>query len=304
MADVSLAIIIVTYNSRHEIDACLSSLFADLGTRPAQVIVVDNASSDGTVEHIAAHWQAVTLLTQTTNRGFAAANNIGLDATASDAVLLLNPDTVVQSGATAALLAVLDAHSNVGVVGPMLLNADGSLQSSCRDFPSLFGDFIGMTELYRVGVVRRWLNHRMSALSDHCRARAVDWVSGACLLVRRVAIDAAGLMNEDFFMYSEELDWQYRMAQRGWLVWFEPAARIIHLGGASTAALSGQRVVWQYQSIWRFYRLYHNAAQRLALHWMIWTVTLPKIVFLALSSRGNAHRRELLRAFWQVLWLS
>ncbi len=130
------------------------------------------------------------------------------------------------------------------------------------------------------------------------------WLSGACLLVRRAAIDVVGQMDESFFMYSEELDWQYRMAQRGWLAWFEPAARITHLGGASTALLSGQRIVWQYQSIWRFYRLYRSAGQRLALHWIIWIATLPKIVFLALSSHGNAHRRELLRAFWQVLWLS
>ncbi len=167
MADVSLAVIIVTYNSRREIDTCLNSLFADLGTRPAQVIVVDNASSDGTVARVAAQWQQVLLLAQTTNRGFAAANNIGLATIASDAVLLLNPDTVVQPGAIAALLAALDTHPNAGVVGPMLLNADGSLQPSCRDFPSLFGDFIGMTELYRVGLARRMLSHRVGALSDY-----------------------------------------------------------------------------------------------------------------------------------------
>lgn len=304
MADVSLAIVVVTYNSRREIDACLSSLFTDLGTRTAQVIVVDNASSDGTAAHIAAHWHAVTLLAQTTNRGFAAANNIGIATTASDAVLLLNPDTVVQPGAIAAMLTALNTHLNAGVVGPMLLNADGSLQSSCRDFPSLFRDFIGMTELYRIGVVRRWLGRRMSALSNHCCARAVDWLSGACLLVRRAVVDTIGQMNEGFYMYSEELDWQYRMAQRGWLAWFEPAAHITHLGGASTAPLPGQRIVWQYQSIWRFYKLYRNTAQRLALHGIIWVATLPKIVFLVLSSHSNEHRRELLRAFWQVLWLS
>lgn len=302
MADVSLAAIIVTYNSRREVDACLSSLFADLGTRPAQVIVVDNASSDDTAAHIAARWPSVTLLAQTVNRGFAAANNIGLAA--ADVVLLLNPDTVVHPGALAALLAALAAHPNAGVAGPLLLNVDGSLQPSCRDFPSLFGDFIGMSELYRVGLARRVLSHRVGALSDHRRARAVDWLSGACLLVRRAAIDTVGQMDESFFMYSEELDWQYRMAQHGWLAWFEPAAQVTHLGGASTAPLSGQRIVWQYQSIWRFYRLYRNAGQRLALHWIIWIATLPKIVFLALSSRGNARRRELLRIFWQVLWLS
>ena len=304
MADASLAVIIVTYNSRREIGACLSSLFADLGARPAQVVVVDNASTDGTAEYLAEHWRQVTVLAQRENRGFAAANNFGLANTNANAALLLNPDTVVQPGALDALLATLAAHPDAGVVGPMLLNRDDSLQLSCRDFPTLFGDFIGMTELYRVGAVRRLFAQRLVSLTDHRVARYVDWLSGACLLVRRAAVDTVGLMDEGFFMYAEEMDWQYRMVRRGWRVWFEPSARVMHLGGASTAATSAQRIVWQYQSMWRFYHLHRDAGQRLVLRWIIWIATLPKIIVLALASRGNAHRRELLRTFWQVLWLS
>ncbi|MGB8643941.1 MAG: glycosyltransferase family 2 protein [Anaerolineae bacterium] len=304
MVEPRLSVIIVTYNSRQEIDACLSSLLSDPGARDAEIIVVDNASADGTVAHIAARWPQVRLLAQSTNPGFAAGNNIGIDASRGGLLLLLNPDTVTQSGAIAALSSALEQRREVGIAGPMLLNVDGSLQPSCRDFPSLLGDFIGMTELYRLGFIRRLLGARMVSLSDHRRARCVDWLSGACLLVRRAALDAAGKLDPGFFMYSEEMEWQYRMAQRGWAAWFEPAARVVHIGGASTAAVSGKRVVWQYQSIWRFYRLYRNRAQRLALHGVIWAATWPKVVLLTLLGRGNAHRRELLGAFWQVLWQS
>ena len=302
MDDTALPVIIVTFNSKCEIDACLENLYADF-ERPATVIVVDNASVDGTAGHVASRWPQVTLLPQVENVGFAAANNIGLKCAASDPVLLLNPDTVIKPGAMKALLAAMEAHPDAAVVGPMLLNPDGSLQPSCREFPSLIGDLIGMTELYRVQWARRLLGRRLVSLGDHSRERRVDWLSGACLLVRRAAIDDVGPMDDRFFMYSEEMEWQYRMAVRGWTVWFEPRARVVHLGGASTAAVSGQRVVWQYQSIWRFYRQYRDVVQRLALHWIVWFATFPKIAFLALWSRGNSHRRELLRAFWHVLWL-
>lgn len=304
MGDLSLSVIIVTYNSRRDIDACLSSLYADLGARSAQVVVVDNASTDETPTHISDRWPKATLLQQSENRGFAAANNRGIRCADGNAILLLNPDTVTQPGAIDALLTALEAHSQAGVIGPMLLNLDGSLQTSCRDFPSLFGDLIGMSELYRSGWVRRALDRRMISLSDHGRARQVDWLSGACLLVRRAAIDAVGLMDEGFFMYSEEMEWQYRMVLRGWQVWFDPSARVVHHGGASTGAFSGQRIIWQYQSIWRFYHLYRNAVERAALRSIVWLVTWPKVMFLALFSRRNPHRRELLSAFWQVLWLN
>lgn len=303
MADLPLAVVIVTYNSRREIDTCLESIYADLGGWPADVVVVDNASTDGTAEHIATRWPEVGLRAQMINQGFAAGNNIGLAATTGDPVLLVNPDTVIQGGAVAALMLALEKHPEAGVIGPMLLNPDGSLQPSCREFPSPLGGLIGMAELYRVGIVRRLLGGRLASLSDHRTARRVDWLSGACLLVRRAAADAAEPLDEGFFMYSEEMEWQYRMAQHGWAIWFEPTARVVHLGGASTAPLGDQRIVWQYQSIFRFYRLYRSRGQRLALRLLVWVVTWPKILFLTLFGRNNAHRQDLRRAFWKVLWL-
>ncbi len=301
MAEQPLSVVVVTYNSRREIDACLEGLYADLGLQSAQVIVVDNASMDGTAEHVREQWPRVTLLAEARNHGFAGANNIGLSAATGDPILLLNPDTVVQPGALSAMRNTLHAHAEAGVVGPMLLNPDRTLQPSCREFPNLLGDLIGMAELYRLGIVRRLLRRRMPSLGDHSCPRRVDWLNGACLLIRRAAIETVGLMDPGFFMYSEEMEWQYRLALRGWSAWFEPSAKVTHMGGASTAAVPGQRIVWQYQSILRFYQMYRSPLQRLALRLLIWAVTWPKIIYLALRSRSSLRRRELLRAFLHIL---
>ncbi len=304
MAEPALTVIIVTYNSRDEIDACLRSLYGDLKDGPAQVIVVDNASTDGTAAHIQEHWPRVTLVASAENRGFAAANNMGLARAAGDNILLLNPDTVLRPGAMASLQAALATHPEAAVVGPRLINPDESSQPSWRSFPSLLGDLIGMTELYRVSIARRLLSRWLVDLRETPCGQFVDWLSGACLLVRRTAIEEVGRLDEGFFMYSEEMEWQYRMAARGWRVWLEPSARVVHLGGASTARFSGRRIVWQYQSIFRFYHLHRTGLQRLGLRFILWVSTWPKIIALVPLSRGHPRRHELLRAFWRVLWLS
>ncbi len=302
MAEPGLTVIIVTYNSRHEVDDCLSSLYSDLDA-PARVIVVDNASTDGTAEHLAERWPHVERIVSAENKGFAAANNIGLARAGGDRVLLLNPDAMLQPGALAALGAALDYDPCVAVAGPTLLNREGTIQPSWRDFPSLVGDWVGMTELYRFAIVRRLLARRLKSLASLDAAQYVDWLSGACLLVRREAVETAGVLDEGFFMFGEEMEWQYRMAGKGWKVRYEPLARAIHLGGASTNAFAGPRVVWQYTSLYRFYTLYRSKWQRVGLRLVTWTATLPKVVALLILSRGSPRRQELLRAFWQVLWL-
>lgn len=305
MAGEQISVIIVTYNSYLEIGGCLKTLTEDLVNCLHEIIVIDNASTDDTVKYIKEHWPQVTLLPQAQNCGFAAANNIGLAVATGDFILLLNPDTIIQPDAIAALLTTQAAHPQAGVVGPKLLNPDGSLQPSCRDFPGLLSDFIGMAELFRLPFIRRQAEKFMSSFSDHRFPRQVGWLSGACLLVRKEAISATGPMDAGFFMYSEELDWQYRMAQKkGWQVWFEPAAQVTHIGGASTQALPGERIVWQYQGILRFYRLHFSLARQIAIRLLIQLVTWPKVIFLALTFRQKPRRRVLLRAFWRILWLT
>ncbi len=303
MADPLLSVVVVTYNSAHEISSCLQSVYADLERSLAEVIVVDSASADNTVAVVQAEFPSARLLRLSDNRGFAAAVNAGLESARGSLILLLNPDTVVHSGATRAMLDALERDSRIGVVGPRLLNADGSLQRSCREFPSLLGDLIGLAELYRISWLLRLLGRRLPSLGDHSRAGFVEWVSGACLLVRRTVLDTTGSMDECYFMYSEEMDWQYRMRADGWRVWFEPSACVTHTGGASTSGFRGERIVWQYESMIRFYRIHHGPGRVALLRAMIWLVTWPKVAILAVTSLWKPPRRQLLSAFWRILWL-
>jgi N-acetylglucosaminyl-diphospho-decaprenol L-rhamnosyltransferase len=281
----------------------LSSLFANPSPFWAQVIVVDNASTDSTVSLVQNAFPQVHILPLPENRGFAAANNAGLLQAVGSHALLLNPDTVVHPGAMDAMLRALDTSPAIGVVGPRLLNGDGSLQHSCREFPGFLGDLIGMTELYRVPVIRRFLGRWLPSLGDHSIGRYVDWVSGACLLARRATFDDVGPMDEGYYMYSEELDWQYRMCAKGWKVWFEPSAQVTHIGGTSTARAGCERIVWQYSSMLLFYRLHHGRLRAALQRALIWLITWPKVFALALAQFGARDRRESLRAFWRVLWL-
>jgi N-acetylglucosaminyl-diphospho-decaprenol L-rhamnosyltransferase len=309
MVNEECAVIIVTYCSRREIDACIASVLAQTdsqGGLPPSILVVDNASSDDTVAHLRTRWPTVRVLAQTKNLGFAAANNVGIAATTARTLLLLNPDAVMHPGSLAALTSRLNQEPQAAIVGPRLLNPDGSLQSSCRDFPSLFGDLVGMAELARLPFLRRRLTPRMAAYDAHELARPVDWLSGACLLVRRRAIDVVGGMDEGYFMYGEELDWQHRMTQLGWTVWFEPSAVVTHVGGASTDRVPGRRIVWLYASIHRFYALHRSRWKRWMLRLIIWLVTLPKLLVLMTLLAFNPHhhrRRDYLVAYWEVLWL-
>jgi N-acetylglucosaminyl-diphospho-decaprenol L-rhamnosyltransferase len=303
MDDTGLSVIVVTYNSAQEILPCLESLFSNLSSFTTLVIVVDSASTDATVSMVQSAFPQVRILPLSENGGFASANNAGLQQAMDTHVLLINPDTVVHPGAVAAMLRALGSSPDIGVVGPRLLNADGSLQRSCRELPGFLGDLIGMTELYRVPLVRRFLGRWLPSLGDHAVGRYVDWVSGACLLVRRETINDVGPMDEGYYMYSEELDWQYRMFRQGWRVWYEPSAEVIHLGGASTSRVGCERIVWQYRSMLRFYRVHHGRLRAALQRALIWLITVPKILALALAQVGARDRRESLRAFWRVLWL-
>lgn len=233
MKRMVLSIIIVNWNTRELLRRCLESVQAETTVRH-EVFVVDNASCDGSPEMVASDFPEVHLLSNDENRGFAAANNQALAKAAGHYCLLLNSDTVVLDHALDRLVGYLDRHLEAGAVACKLLNADGTLQPSAHNFYSTFGSLVENRLVERFWKKR---SARTSFLSfwDHSRTRRVDWVTGACLMVRRQVIDAVGLLDEGFFMYGEEVDWQYRMRQAGFEVHFFHEPAIIHLGGASAA---------------------------------------------------------------------
>ena len=250
-----LAIIIVTYNSRGDIDACLQSL-TDAGPDiNHEIRVVDNASPDGTLAHVRKQWPHVRAIDAGGNLGFARANNAGIRGTASELVLLLNPDTVVRRGAIDTLVAVLDARPDAAIVGPRIVDARGKAELS-------FGPMIGPFAELRQKLLTRAHDRDTPLLGSSVermtrRGRVTDWVSGACLLIRRADLEAAGLLDERYFLYTEDVDLCAAVRARGRLVLFEPGAEIVHVRGRSRASAASATQIAYRRSHIAFYEKHH-----------------------------------------------
>ncbi len=258
-----LSVVIVSYNTSGLLRDCLRSVDAARGMLSLDVVVVDNRSTDDSCGMMAREFPNVRLMRNTENRGFAAANNQGLAGTRGRYVLLLNSDTIVRAGAFETMVAFMDGHPRAGYCGPRLVNADGSYQASAHRFPTVFSRVFSLT-----GLAER---HPRSA---HCldlhasqgddRVFRADWVKGACLLVRREALEQVGPLDEGYFMYFEETDWCGRMAAAGWEGWYVADAEVVHLGGASVRhddevrVFSGNQPVYWVRSHRRYLRRHHG----------------------------------------------
>jgi GT2 family glycosyltransferase len=224
-------------------------------TPTLSIVVVDNASSDDSAAAVRARWPQVRVIEQRVNTGFAAGNNTGIRATEGRLVLLLNNDTLVSPGAIDSLLARLEAHPDAAVAGPRLLDAHGDPELSFGPMISPLGELRQKvtTALYdrRVPAVARWVTRETS------REQYVDWVSGACLLVRRDAAEAAGLLDERYFLYTEDVDFCAAIRARGDRILFTPAADIVHLRGRSRATAAAAMNTAYRRSQLAFYEKHH-----------------------------------------------
>lgn len=257
MTRPDVSVVIVSWNTRALTLACLASLPAAARAHRLEVWVVDNASTDGSVDAIRRAHPDVQVVANTENVGFAAANNQGVARGSGRYVMLLNSDTVAPPGAIDALVGFADAHPGAGVVGPRLVNPDGTYQSGPTPFPSLWNETLAVT-----GLGRRLLTPAYPSAPAHRAlvARQADYVGGACMLARRDAIAQVGGLDEGYFMYSEEPDWCWRMRRAGWDVWYTPDAEIIHHGGQSTSQQRHAMTIALYRSKVRFLRRYRGAA--------------------------------------------
>ena len=227
-----LDIIIVNWNTRELLARTLACVEATVCT-PYTCWVVDNGSSDGSVAMVRERFPWVELIANQENLGFAAANNQAILEARGRYALLLNSDTEVQPGAIDRLVQYMDANPEVGACGPKLLNADRSLQPSARNFYSTFGSLVENKLIAQFWKAPR-AQTRFLSYWDHSFTRPVDWVTGACLLVRMDAVRRVGLLDTAFFMYGEEIDWQMRMQKVGYPVHFVHDAEVVHLGGGSS----------------------------------------------------------------------
>jgi len=252
----TLSIVIVSFNAKADLERCLDSLHDPAPAVAHEILVVDNASADGSME-AARRRAGVTAIDAGSNLGFAAANNIGIKRSTGRAVLLLNSDTIVPAGAIDALMRELDAHPDAAVVGPRLIDADGRPELSFGPMMSPLAEW-KQKRLMR-GHARRdpAISARVDALTR--REQWPDWVSGACLLVRREAAEAAGLLDERYFMYTEDVDFCAAIRARGGGVLFTPAVEIVHLRGRSAASAPAATRAAYRRSHLAFYRKHHPA---------------------------------------------
>jgi GT2 family glycosyltransferase len=246
---MDLSVIIVNWNTRDLLCQCLDSLTQKVEGIEMEILVVDNGSTDGSVAAVRDKFPGVRLIENPVNMGFAKANNQAISLSSGEYLLLLNPDTQVKDETVVKMLSFMDAHAEAGLVGAQLLNADGSKQNSIANFPSL------ATELLNKSLLRRLFPEKFPGKGrDYPGPVEVDSVIGACMMVRRKAVEQMGLLDEKFFLFLEETDWCYRIKKAGWKVYHIPQAEIFHFQGKSAEAEKGKARIEYYRSRYHYFR--------------------------------------------------
>jgi N-acetylglucosaminyl-diphospho-decaprenol L-rhamnosyltransferase len=294
---LDLSIIVVSWNTRDRLEACLRSVYDNPPPGDFEVWVVDNASGDGSPALVREQFPNAHLLENDVNRGFAFASNQGLASSSGRYVLLLNSDAEVEPGGLATMIRFMEGHPAAGALGPMLVNPDGSFQASYARFPSLAQELLLVT-----GAAKFVMGpYAPSPRPQPTEApHPVDWVAGAALLVRREVADHIGPLDTGYFLFSEETDWCWRMGRAGWPVWYVPDIRVVHHAGASSRQQSARNYGVLYRSKLRFFSQHYGRlatwALQLAfiaigvLRWALWQVRAR------LSSSIEAKARYRLRA--------
>lgn len=284
---MDLTVVVVNYKSLAPLLECLDSLALDHGSLAVETVVVDNASGDGCGEALAQRFPDARFIANAQNVGFARAVNQGIQAGSGDAVLVINPDCVVRPGAIKALTGWLREHPETAIAAPRILGSDGALEFSARAYPDqmafLFNRYSLLTRLWPGNPFsRRYLMTDW----DHLSVRDVDWVSGACMLVRRKAIDAVGPFDEAFFMFNEDVDWCRRFNQAGWKVTYVPDAVVVHHVGASRGHTSNKVILERHRGMIHYFHKHHPANP--LVQWVADTLILTRAGVMMLA---NALKR-------------
>lgn len=253
-----LSVVTVNLNTRDELRDCLASA-RDADSGSAEIVVVDNASTDGSVEMVQGEFTDVRLIRNSENLGFARASNQGIRATAGRYVLLLNPDCVVHPGALTELVRFGDANPDTGIFGLRMLNPNGTVFESCRRFPTLAAGIFRNALLARLFPKNPYIREYLMTDWDHSEVAEVDWVSGAALVARREMLDQIGVLDERFFMYCEDVDIAYRAKQAGWKVMYFPGATVMHLRARSSDQNPVPMIIAFHRSMYAFFKKHYSA---------------------------------------------
>jgi GT2 family glycosyltransferase len=291
----SVSVVIVSWNTKTLLLDALRSFLPFRGVT-GEVVVVDNASSDGSAEAVEREFPSARVIRNPVNLGFAGGVNVGLAAAKEPLVCLLNTDTLVVGDALRALVEYAAAHPEAGVVGPRVLNRDGTLQASCFRFPSLLNLFLSATYLYKLFPDSSVMNRERLAGVDLTRPTRVDVVSGCCFLVRRAVLEKVGLLDEGYFMYAEETDFCFRARKAGFEVHYAPVGEIVHFGGGSSRLASRKMFLEFRRSLLRFFAKNHGPLHALAARLLLFVFLLVRTPYWGLRSILPGSRRNEARA--------
>jgi hypothetical protein len=284
-----MSIVLVCWNNKAYLDPCLKSLYEGNLKNTFDVVVVDNGSTDGSQEMLVEKYPDVKLIQNVGNVGLGKASNQGIHATNGRYILLLNNDTLVNGPALDMLIDFLDSHPKAGAVGGKLLNPDGSFQSGYAPFSTLLEEFLIVTHIGEI----LWTGYPSHGDSDEIKS--TGWLSSACLLVRRVALEQVGPLDESYFIYGDEADLQYRLNKAGWKVYFLPESTIIHFGGRSMDRWKRRKMVYRGKML--FYQKNYGFLNTFLLRVLFFVMSFLKLLVWCMGyvvpSRNDQAKKEL-----------
>lgn len=291
---MGLSIIIINWNTKALLKGCLNSVYTNAPTKPFEIIVVDNASNDGSQQMVANDFPTVKLIENTENLGFAKANNIGIEACTGDKILLLNSDTLIHGDVLDRSIDYLTLNSQVGAVGCRVLNADNSLQHSTSQFPSFLNLFLQTTALDRIRALPALQRYRMQYWKRN-EAKAVNTVSGCFIMTPKTALEKVGLLDDAFFFFGEETDWCKRLRDNGLEVHFAPVGKITHFGGGSSGNLNHKRDLMLTQATVRLHLKHHGLVSALAVFLLLLMFNTSRAVFWTFKAIFCSNRSTQIR---------
>lgn len=298
---MDLSIVVVSWNTRDLLDNCLKSIYAYPFSGEFEVILVDNASGDGSAEMVKANYPQVKLLANSENTGFARANNQAIRLCSGRHILLLNPDTELKPHALDRLVAFMERTPQAGAAGSRLLNPDGSLQLSCHPELTLGHELWRLLHLDSIVPVAMYRQSQW----ELDREREVDVIQGASLILRRAALDKVGWLDEEYFIYTEEVDLCHRLKKAGWKLYWVPQSEVVHYGGQSTRQVPREMFLRLYQSRVLYFRKNHGALTAFIYKMVLFFVAVARLIFsptvLLAQASERTYRKSLVGNYRSLL---
>lgn len=262
---IDLTISIVNWNTKNYLKQCLQSIIEKIVDIAYEIIVVDNNSEDGSVDMVQSNFPEIKLIRNNTNFGFAKASNQAYKISSGKYILLLNPDIEIVNSAVQGMIDFMESNPRVGALGPKLITSNGNLDPSCRNIPNFFTDFVESSFLDILFPKSKFFNYLKMGNWNHNQIREVEQLKGACILFRREALEKSGFMDEQFFMYYEEVDLCYRIKKTGCKIYFLPRVEVIHHGGGSAKQIESEAIYQRLKSKIKFFRKHYGNKAKVIL---------------------------------------